>query len=159
MTRPSGAAAGKSPVDAQVQLGTVYLQTIFYPSPLTSPLSSGIIFAKRVVLTFHRTYNTLGKSGEIQGSFPRRFLEAHKREVLNITSGDSQTPEAHTQVPRRYTVHFGMGFYCVPSSMEAPPQTHLLAILHVGAFSHVLPGTRAPEFSAQETPIQQLLTS
>lgn len=63
-------------VRAQVQRGTVYLQTIFHPSPLTSPISSGIIFIKWVVLTFHRSCNTLGKSGEIQGSSPRKILRS-----------------------------------------------------------------------------------
>lgn len=63
--------------------------------------------------------------------------EAHKHQVLYITSEDAQTLEAQRQLPG------GAGVY-VPSSMETPPQTQLIAILNVGTFSHTLLGTLVP---------------
>lgn len=90
---------------------------------------------------------------------PEKFSETYKHKIAYTTSGDSQTLEAHIQIPGGGMVLTLDVFYHVPSTRGTPPQTQLIMISNVGPFPYVLPGTPVTKFPAQEIPTQQHIIS
>lgn len=92
---------------------------------------------------------------KFQDPVPEKFSETHKHKKVYTTSGDSQPPEAHIQIPGEGTVLTSDIFGILPCAKHHgdPTQIQLITTLNVGPLSHTLCGTLVPKFFAQEIPI------